>query len=38
VESLQVVAGVLEHAVQLLREEKEAEAGHKEGRQMKDER
>jgi molybdenum cofactor synthesis domain-containing protein len=28
VESLQVVAGVLEHAVQLLREDKNAEAGH----------
>ena len=28
VESLQVVAGVLEHAVQLLRENKDAEAGH----------
>jgi molybdenum cofactor synthesis domain-containing protein len=29
VESLQVVAGVLEHAVQLLREDANAEAGHK---------
>ena len=28
VESLQVVAGVLEHAVQLLREDEGAEAGH----------
>lgn len=28
VESLQVVAGVLEHAVQLLRDDKDAEAGH----------
>lgn len=38
VESLQVVAGVLEHAVQLLREDKDAEAGHEKNRKMKDER
>jgi molybdopterin adenylyltransferase len=38
VESLQVVADVLEHAVQLLRDDKNAEAGHEKDRKMKDER
>ena len=32
VESLQVVAGVLEHAVQLLREDEGAEKGHEKDR------